>query len=262
MTFTAVPQAGSDGWVERFRLVGGRREAWLERVTDPDVGGVEQYFGTAFGATAFSHALVRSLPTTRAPQRAKSATQPPRFVRVTDNPSHGLIVRLSSGALRTIYGEIQSRHRAIERDRLETGGGLFGLALHGWHKGADVRVASVAVAAHGTNQMAMAYGEIEATEADLAHAHGRHIRRIGDWHVHPGDNTGRPSKVDMTTWLAELDRIDRSRSATRYLGIIATAGPRGWMSRPRLHAWIFQRNNDGRASCHRAILREPARRAV
>jgi hypothetical protein len=33
----------------------------------------------------------------------------------------------------------------------------------------------------------------------------------------------------MNAWLRELDRIDLSRSTTRYLGIIATAGPCGWV---------------------------------
>ena len=59
-------------------------------------------------------------------------------------------------------------------------------------------------------------------------------------------HVGEPSDTDMRVWLRELDRIYRSRSATRYLGIIATAGPHGWSSkrsctrndaRPRPRPW-------------------------
>ena len=60
----------------------------------------------------------------------------------------------------------------------------------------------------------------------------------------------------MSAWLRELDRIDRSRLATCYLGIIATAGPRGWSSKPRLHAWVVSRDDRGQPICQPATLTE------
>jgi hypothetical protein len=105
----------------------------------------------------------------------------------------------------------------------------------------------------------IAYGKIEATEASLIRVHRSQLRRIGDWHVHPTCPPGRigePSDGDMSTWLRELDRIDRSRQATRYVGIIATAGPRGWSSKPRLHAWVVSRDTRGRPTCQPATLVE------
>ena len=60
----------------------------------------------------------------------------------------------------------------------------------------------------------------------------------------------------MSVWVRELDRINRSRLATHYLGIIATAGPRGWSSKPRLHAWIVRRDDGGQPICEPASLVE------
>jgi hypothetical protein len=60
----------------------------------------------------------------------------------------------------------------------------------------------------------------------------------------------------MSVWLRELDRINRSRSATRYLGIVATAGARGWSSTPRLHAWVVRRDERGEPICEPANLTE------
>jgi hypothetical protein len=56
----------------------------------------------------------------------------------------------------------------------------------------------------------------------------------------------------MQVWLSELDRSDGSRLATRYVGLIATAGERGWQSPRQLHAWVVRRDDLGRAVCDRA----------
>ena len=160
-------------------------------------------------------------------------------------------------AVRVLYDEIRAQRHAIETRGLETGGGLIGPPIRGWHQRAHVAIANVAVASRGRNKVELAYGQIEATEADLIRFQDSPMRRVGDWHVHPScppGRVGQPSPIDMQTWLAELDRIDRSRPATRYLGIIATAGERGWASNPELHGWVVRRDKRNRPICEPATL--------
>ena len=166
---------------------------------------------------------------------------------------------IGTGALLTIHEEIQAHRPGIEVLGDETGGGIFGPPIRSWHKRADVTIATVAAGRRQRNAVEITYGKIEATEASLIRVHGSHLRRIGFWHLHPTCPPGRvgePSDTDMAVWRSELDRIDRNRSATRYLGIIATAGPRGWSSKPRLHAWVVSRDNRGRPICQPATLTE------
>ena len=176
-----------------------------------------------------------------------------------DLSSCSLTVHIGTRALQTMHEEIQAHRAGIEVLGYETGGGIFGAPIRGWHTRAEVAIATVAAAARRPNAVEIAYGKIEATEAKLIRVHGSRLRRIGCWHLHPTCPPGRvgePSDTDMSTWLRELDRIDRSRSATRYLGIIATSGPRGWSSKPRLHAWVVSRDNRGRPICQPATLTE------
>ena len=105
--------------------------------------------------------------------------------------------------------------------------------------------------------MELAYGRLESNEADLIRIHDSPMRRLGDWHVHPtcpAGHIGEPSATDMQTWLDELDRIDRSRSATCYLGVIVTAGKDGWRSSPYLHGWVVRHDKRNRPICEPATL--------
>jgi hypothetical protein len=54
----------------------------------------------------------------------------------------------------------------------------------------------------------------------------------------------------MYAWLHELD-LARQRSATRYVGLIATAEPRGWAFPPQLHGWVVRRDQLGRLCASR-----------
>jgi hypothetical protein len=170
----------------------------------------------------------------------------------------GLTVHIGTGALQTIHEEIQAHQPGIEVLGYETGGGIFGPPIRGWHNRANVAIATVAAGPRRPRELEIAYGKIEATEANLIRI-GSQLRRIGDWHVHPAcplGHVGEPSDTDMSTWLRELDRINLSRSTTRYLGVIATAGPRGWSSPPRLHAWVVRRDARGQPICEPATLTE------
>jgi hypothetical protein len=181
------------------------------------------------------------------------------FHGLADPAGVSLRVHIGTRALQTIHDEIQRHRPGIEVLGYETGGGIFGPPIRGWHKRADVAVATVAAGPRRRNGVEIAYGKIEATEASLIRVHGPQLRRQGDWHVHPtcpAGHVGEPSDTDIRVWLRELDRIDRSRSATRYLGIIATAGPRGWSSMPRLHAWVVSRDSRGRPICQPATFTE------
>lgn len=262
MSADDTPRVGVDGWVERTRVVAGRRRTWLERTFDETTGHIEEFFGDYVTAPA-----TRAAPR-RTAQRAVVAPRRPRRVVAAVNAtptvallscSSGLTVAVSPTALRTIRREIWACSRAIEDELLETGGGIFGPPLHSWHSLADVRLANVAAASRGRNRVDIAYGEIEAEEATLVRREGSHLRRLGCWHVHPRSDSGEPSSTDMSVWLSELDRIDRSRLTTRYIGIIATAGERGWDSTPKLHAWVVQRDKHGRAICEPACLTESRR---
>lgn len=256
------PCAGMDGWVERSCLIGGRERRWLERVVDPTTDRVEQYFGdyttapairSAPGRPTHSPARRQRRPTPAATSR--KAYQP---VALLNRPS-GLTVSVSSTALYTIRTEIRKREGEIEEQLLETGGGLFGPPIQSWHSHAEVRLGSVAARARRRNRVDIAYGEIEADDAALRRVEGPHIGHIGDWHVHPycdPSHVGEPSRADMHAWLGELDRINHSRLATGYLGIIATAGRRGWASPPQLHAWVMRRDSNGTPVCERASLIE------
>jgi hypothetical protein len=257
-----TPRAGVDGWVERSRRVGRREERWLERTINAETGHIEYYHGQY--AYASRTEVTRAIASTASQLRAHAA--PVRSVECAITPipklcarDSELTVHVSSTALRTIRDEIRVRSRAIEDEGVETGGGIFGPPLHGWHRQADVAIATVAAASRGRSRMEIAYGEIEATEANMIVIHGSHVRRLGDWHVHPrcpAGHVGEPSDKDMSVWLSELDRIDRSRCTTRYVGVIATAGERGWASSPRLHAWVVRRDNLGRPICEPAGLTE------
>jgi hypothetical protein len=168
-----------------------------------------------------------------------------------------LLVTLTTRAVQALYDEIRAQSQAIETCELETGGGLFGPPIRGWDEKAHVAIANVAVASHGRGKMELAYGRLEANEAALIRFQDSPPRRLGDWHVHPtcpAGHVGEPSATDMQTWLGELDRIDRGRPATRYLGIIATAGKRGWTSTPYLHGWVVQRDKRNRPICEPATL--------
>ena len=95
----------------------------------------------------------------------------------------GLTVHISWGALQMINEEIRAHRPGIEVLGYETGGGIFGPPIRGWHKRADVAVATVAAGPRQRNAVEIAYGKIEATEASLVRVRSR-FRRIGDWHVH------------------------------------------------------------------------------
>ena len=254
-TVQDTPRPGVDGWFERTSVVGRLETRWLERTLDVRTGRVEYYCGdytrgdrdskcaaiaencSGSGAVACTDSQARETVTLQRGARSSTCSQPAG----------------RAGAVRRDPGA----EHAIETRGLETGGGLIGPPIRDWHQRAHVAIANVAVASRGRNKVQLAYGQIEATEADLIRFQDSPMRRVGDWHVHPScppGRVGQPSPIDTQTWLAELDRIDRSRPATRYLGIIATAGERGRASTPELHGWVVRRDKRNRPICEPATL--------
>jgi hypothetical protein len=258
-----TPLPGVDGWSVRTCVVGGRERHWLERTVDATTGHVEQFFGHYEYASRSTDVATRLRTAARAtrvirPRRRGNVRREVAPPALHTSPC-ALSVHIGTGALQTIHDEIQAHQAGIEVLSYETGGGIFGPPIRGWHRRADVSIANVAAGPRRPRALEIAYGKIEAIEANLIRVHGSQLRRIGDWHVHPTCPRGRvgePSDTDMSTWLSELDRIDRTRSATRYLGVIATAGPCGWSSKPRLHAWVVSRDNRGQPICQPATLTE------
>jgi hypothetical protein len=173
-------------------------------------------------------------------------------VTLLDRPSV-LVVSVSASAARAIGEEIRSRCSPSGELRFATGGGIFGPPVMSWHEQADVRFANAAASPRNRSHVSIDPGMIAADESRLSDQSSS--RRIGDWRVRPDsrdDRPGEPTKADMYAWLRELD-LARQRSVSRYVGLIATAEPRGWLFPPRLHAWVVRRDQHGRAVC------EPAR---
>jgi hypothetical protein len=90
----------------------------------------------------------------------------------------GLTVHIGTGALQTIHEEIQAHQPGIEVLGYETGGGIFGPPIRGWHNRANVAIATVAAGPRRPRELEIAYGKIEATEANLIRI-GSQLRRIG-----------------------------------------------------------------------------------
>ena len=98
----------------------------------------------------------------------------------TYSDSHcGLTVHVGTRALQTIDEEIQAHRPGIEVLGYETGGGIFGPPIRVWHRRADVAIATVAAGPRQRDAVEIAYGKIEATEANLARVHGSQLRRQG-----------------------------------------------------------------------------------
>jgi site-specific recombinase XerC len=142
--------------------------------------------------------------------------------------SSGLTVTIGASALETIRNEIWVHSRAIEEELFETGGGIFGPPLHGWDKQANIEIANVAATSRGRGTVTIAYGRIEAAEAWIV-ANGSHLRRLGDWHVHPrcpAGHCGEPSDTDAVrrgainsnpfAVLTDDDRPDRGEQAAAH----------------------------------------------
>jgi hypothetical protein len=258
-TVENTPRPGVEGWVERTSMVGRLETRWLERTLDVRTGRVESYYGDYLHdvtATRTARTSPRTTPSPLVHTAPAPTVERPRPTVTLQQSATRLLVRLNPRAVRTIQDEIRAQRHAIETRQLETGGGLFGPPIRGWHQQAHVAVANVAVASRGQNKVEIAYGQIEAKEADLIRFQDSPLRRAGCWHCHPtcpAGRVGEPSQTDMQTWLSELDRINQSRRATRYLGIIATAGKRGWTS-PQFYGWIVRQDKRNRPICEPATV--------
>jgi hypothetical protein len=167
--------------------------------------------------------------------------------------------------VRTVRDELSSHASPLTGELLvETGGGLFGPPLMSWHRDVRIGVANVAATLQSRASMSMSDARLRAEESTLV-AHGSELRRIGDWHAHPTrrrDGVGVPSEADMSTWISEIDSLNSERLTARYVGIIGTVGERGWVSTPRLHAWVVRRDDLGRAVCERATVAVSGARAA
>lgn len=177
-------------------------------------------------------------------------------VTLLEGPSP-LVVNITAGAVRAIGGEIRSHCIPSGELRFTTGGGIFGPPLMSWHEAADVRIANAAANPRGRGHVSIDYRMIAAEESRLSDQFS--FSRIGDWRVCPEsqeERPGEPTSADMYAWLHELD-LARQRGVTRYVGLIATAGPRGWTFPPRLHAWLVRRVDSRRAVCEPARVNVP-----
>ena len=187
-TVEDTPCPGIDGWVERTSMVGRLESRWLERTLDVATDHVEHYYGDYQRDVAATRTAHTSARTTRAPlvrpTPAPTASSPPPTVTLCTAASR-LLVTLNPRAVRALYDEIRAQSHAIETRGLETGGGLFGPPIRGWHERAHVAIANVAVASRGRSKVELAYGQIEAKEADLIRFQDSPLRRLGDWHATP-----------------------------------------------------------------------------
>ncbi len=173
-------------------------------------------------------------------------------------------ITIGSSALDAIYDEVYALAERIERDGIETGGGLYAPPIESWDRTAHVAVADVAFgnSKREAGKVLFDHNAFSEVERRMILQHETDIRYAGSWHVHPGDvsrghvgHVGEPSGRDMGTWLGELKFLNkRVRSTTRYLGVIATEGRLGWKGRPNLHAWIVSEDDRGRAICEPATI--------
>ena len=224
-----APLAGANGWSERTCPVGGREQHWLERTIDAATGHVEQFHGRYEYASRTTDVVapVRGsaapTPVVRA-RPARTVERPVAPVALHTSPC-GLTVHIGTGALQTIHDEIQAHRAGIEVLGYETGGGIFGPPIRGWHTRADVAVATVAAGPRQRNAVEIAYGKIEATEASLIRVHGSQLRRIGDWHVTrvvlPAASESRPT----ATWVRGSASSTGSTAAEAQRGTSASSPP-------------------------------------
>ena len=134
-----------------------------------------------------------------------------------------------------MYDEIRAQSHAIDTRGLETGGGLFGPPIRGWHEQAHVAIANVAVALRRRGKVELAYGQLEAKEAAMIRFQDSPLRRLGDWHVHPtcpaGTSGNRQSPTCRRGWTSLTAPSPRATDWVRS----AWTGPGGrvgWCFRP------------------------------
>jgi hypothetical protein len=196
----------------------------------------------------------------RAEVPAAPAREPDRLNRVIlrTSPSD-LTVTVGLGALKTMRDETYARSDAIEDEHIETGWGLTGTVIRSWDRDAFV---SVAIPLGGSSRrdvdgVLVDQSHFSEVERQMVAVHETEHRYIGSAHVHP-HGSGEPSSRDLETWLGELEHLDGERGATRYLGVILTAGKYGWRSNPRLHAYIVRQDERGRAICEPVTVKASA----
>jgi len=229
MSIPEDPRAGIEGWIEMSAWHRGREQTWLERTIDSATGHVEQFY------PALS-------PFRRLPTRS-GRLQPPTQVEVL----------LAPQARDSIL------HAAAWQsgvDGLETGGWLIG-------DGRGTR----AFVSDATRPGPGARREIDALTldySDLARFRLRSIwgdpfsARIGKWHTHPG-GPAEPSDVDLKSWRAGLEVINRDGWQPYYVAIIAApASNRSW----DLHTWVARHGRDGSVVVEPAELSELDVRAL
>jgi hypothetical protein len=118
------------------------------------------------------------------------------FNELADTVGVGLTVHIGTRALQTMHDEIQKHRPGIEVLGYETGGGIFGPPIRGWHEQAEVAIATVAAGPRQRNAVEIAYGKIEATEASLRARSRR---------------TGRRSTSDRSGWIPGVAGLSGSR---------------------------------------------------
>ena len=148
-TVEDTPRPGVDGWVERTSMVGRLQTHWLERTLGVRTGRVEYYCGDYAREVTATRSMQPAARTTRAPLKhsspAPTVVTPGETVTLQRGASQ-LHVTLNPRAVRVLYDEIRAQRNAIETRGLESGGGLFGPPIRGWHEQAHVAIPNVAVA--------------------------------------------------------------------------------------------------------------------
>jgi hypothetical protein len=114
-----------------------------------------------------------------------------------------------------------------EFDGLEIGGGLFGHV-----DGDTIVVEHVSKQAPGRDRTT-SHTEISLSGC-MEFARSYDTTWLGDWHVHPGVDSGSPSDTDVRSWQG------LRRAGSPWLGLILTSGPDPiWaMCGARYHPWV------------------------
>ena len=113
--------------------------------------------------------------------------------------------------------------RAIEGERLETGGFLFARERARTHEARIICTTGAGAGSlHGSHSMMLAReADVRAEMPDWLH--GDDLRAVGDWHYHPTRGSTRPSRIDLNAWASVL-WVGRRACLYEYPTIIVSPG--------------------------------------